>query len=47
MLEQSKSVRSPPPEEEPVAETMCDEVTATPIPHPLGQEQIERIGSEA
>ena len=26
-------VRSPPPEEEGAAETMCDELTATPIPH--------------
>jgi len=32
-------VRSPPPEEEGVAETTCDELTAAPIPHmtaPLG-----------
>jgi len=34
MLEQGKSVRSHSPEEEGVAETMCDEQTATPIPHP-------------
>ena len=34
-LEQGKSVRSPPPEEEGAAETMCDELTATPIPIPL------------
>jgi len=27
-------VRSPPPEEEGAAETACDELTATPIPHP-------------
>jgi len=33
-LEQGKNVRSPPPEEEGVAEAMCDELTATPIPHP-------------
>ena len=33
-LEQGKSVRSPPPEEEGAAETTCDELTATPIPHP-------------
>jgi len=34
MLEQGKSVRSLPPEEEGVAETMCDELTVTPIPCP-------------
>jgi len=33
-LEQGKSVRSHPPEEEGVAERTCDELTATPIPHP-------------
>ena len=33
-LEQGKSVRSPPSEEEGAAEIMCDELTATPIPHP-------------
>ena len=40
MLEQGKSVRSPPPKEEGAAETMCDELTTTPIPIPLrhGQE---------
>jgi len=27
-------VRSPPPEEEGTAETMCDELTTTPIPCP-------------
>jgi len=27
-------VRSPPPEEEGAAETTCDELTVTPIPHP-------------
>ena len=27
-------MRSPPPEEEGAAETTCDELTATPIPHP-------------
>ena len=32
-LEQGKSVRSPPPVEG-AAETMWDELTATPIPHP-------------
>ena len=31
-LEQGKGVRSPPPEEEGVAETMCDELTTTPNP---------------
>jgi len=39
MPEQGQSVRSPPPEEEGAAETRCDELTATPIPHrpaPLG-----------
>lgn len=35
MLEQGKSVRSPAPEEEGAAETMCDELTPTPIPRPL------------
>jgi len=34
MLEQGKTVRSPPPEEEGAAETMCDELTVTPIPRP-------------
>ena len=34
-VEQEKSVRSPPPEEEGAAETTCDELTATPIPVPL------------
>ncbi|GAB0186735.1 AN1-type zinc finger protein 5-like [Grus japonensis] len=34
MLEQGKSVRSPPPEEEGAAETACDELTTTPVPHP-------------
>jgi len=34
MLEQGKSVRSPPPEEEGAAETTCDELTITPIPCP-------------
>jgi len=34
MLEQGQSVRSPPPQEEGVAETTCDELTVTPIPHP-------------
>jgi len=34
MLESGKSVRSPPPEEEGAAETTCDELTVTTIPHP-------------
>jgi len=33
-LEQGQSLRSPPPEEEGAAETTCDELTATPAPHP-------------
>jgi len=33
-LEQGQSVRSPPAEGEGAAETTCDELTATPIPHP-------------
>jgi len=49
MLEEGQSVRSPPPEEEGAAETMRDELTATPIPRPpalLGMRR-ERNGSEA
>jgi len=41
-------VRSPSPEEEGTAETTCDELTVTPIPHPpapLGGRR-ERNGSE-
>jgi len=34
MLEQGKSVRSPLPEEEGAAETMCDELTITCFPRP-------------
>jgi len=34
-LEQGKTVRSPPPEEERVAEIMYDELTANPVPVPL------------
>jgi len=48
-LEQGKSVRSPPLEEEGAAETMCDELTVTPIPHPpapLGGRR-QRNGIEA
>ena len=40
-------MRSPPPEEEGVAETMCDELTATPIPRPsapLRGEEVENLG---
>jgi len=33
-LEQGKSVRSPPAEGQGAAETTCDELTVTPIPHP-------------
>ena len=49
MLEQGKSVRSPPPEEEEAAETKCDELTATPIPHPpvpLRGEEVEESGAK-
>jgi len=35
MLEQGKSVRSPLPEEEGVAQTTCDELTTTPIARTL------------
>ena len=34
MLEQGTDERSPPPEDEEAAETPCDELTVTPIPHP-------------
>jgi len=34
MLEQGQSVKSPPTVEEGAAETKCDELTVTPIPHP-------------
>ncbi|XP_049649882.1 gamma-secretase subunit Aph-1b-like isoform X2 [Accipiter gentilis] len=48
-LEQGKSLRSPPPEEEGVPEIMCDDLTATPIPCPpaplQGGEDVEKIGS--
>ena len=49
MLEQGKSVRSPPPEEEEAAEIMCDELNETPIPLPavpLGREEVEKIRSK-
>jgi len=44
MLEREKSVRSPPLEEQ-GAETMCDELTATPILHlpALAGERRKRI----
>jgi len=47
MLEQGQSVRIPPPEEEGAAETTCDELTVTPIPHPpapFGKEEVESSG---
>ena len=34
MLEQGNDERSPPPEDEEVAEKRCDELTTTPIPRP-------------
>jgi len=44
MLEQGKSVRSPPPEEDGTAETTCDELTVTPIPRPCATqgEEVEK-----
>jgi len=45
MLEQGKSVRSPPHEEERAAKTTHDELTVTPIPcppSPLGGEEGEK-----
>jgi len=49
MLEQGKSVGSLPPEGQGAAETTCDELTITPIPHPLMPlgERRQRSGSEA
>jgi len=46
--EQGQSVRSPPPDEEGTAETTCDELTATPIPHSpaLFGGRRQRKGSE-
>jgi len=46
-LEQEKSVRSLPPEEEGAAERMSDELTVTPIPCPpaplgVGGEKVEK-----
>ena len=49
MLEQGKSVRSPPPEEEGAAETTCDVLTATHIPRPpapLRGEEVEELGAK-
>jgi len=49
MLEQGQSVRNPPSEEEEAAETVCDELTATPTPHPpvmLGWEVGRETRSE-
>jgi len=49
IFKKGQSVRSPAPEAEGAAETMCDELTATPIPWPpqlLGGRR-ERNGSEA
>jgi len=49
MLEHGKSMRSRPLEEEGAAETTCDELTTTPIPHPpavLGREEGREIGSK-
>jgi len=49
-LEQGRSVRSPPPEEEGVAETTSGELTATPMPCPpvpcAGGGGRQRNGSE-
>jgi len=45
MLEQAKSEMSPTPKEEGAAETKCDELTLTPIPHspvPLRGEEGEK-----
>jgi len=45
MLEQGQSVRSPLPEGQGGAETTCDELTVTSIPHPpvpLGGEEGEK-----
>jgi len=47
-LERGQRVRSPPPEEEGAAQTTCDELTATSIPHPPAPPggRRERNGSE-
>jgi len=46
MLGQGKGVRSPPPEEAGEAETTCDELTVTAIPHPPAHLREERGGKE-
>ena len=49
MLEQRKSVRSPPPEEEGVAKTTGGGLTTTPIPcppTPLMGEEVEQLGTK-
>jgi len=48
MLEQGQSVRSPPPEGQGAAETTCNELTITSIPHPPVplRGRRERNGSE-
>ena len=48
MLEQGNDERSPPPEDKEAAETMCAELTATPIPCPLVPLRGEEVeaGSE-
>lgn len=46
MLEEGKSGSCSPPEKEAVAEEMCEELTATPIPHPpalLQREEIKKL----
>jgi len=50
MLEQGKGVKNLPPEKDGAAETTCDELTVTPIPHPPaplgGRRERNRIESE-
>lgn len=46
MLEQGKSVRRPSREEEGEAATMCDELTAAPIPCPPVPQGGREIGNE-
>ena len=48
MLEQGKSVRSPPHEEEEGAAETCDELTTTPIPVPCTAvvEEVEESGAK-
>lgn len=46
MLEEGKSGSCSPPEKEAVAEEMCEELTATLIPHPpalLQREEIKKL----